>query len=106
MVFVICFIKYFVYILSFSPTDLINSIIHEHSYSIPIIQCMLGQRWHNVDPAFNSLECFSYVCSICACLVLSVSSSSSCPERLRLVIVVLPGLFSYLFYSLSYDPHY
>ena len=36
----------------------------------------------------------SYVCSICACLVLSVSSSW---EGLRLVTVVLPGLFSYLF---------
>ena len=28
-----------------------------------------------------NLFCFSYVCSICACLVLSVSSSSWCLER-------------------------
>ena len=39
-------------------------------------------------------ESFLYVCSICFCFVLSISSSSWC---LGLVIVVLPGLFSYLF---------
>ena len=38
---------------------------------------------------------FSCVCSICACLVLSVSSCVW--EGLRLVIVVLPRLCSYLF---------
>ena len=43
--------------------------------------------------------CCSCVCSICACLVLSVSSFSSCLrilDGLRLVIVALTGLFSYL----------
>ena len=40
-----------------------------------------------------------YICSICACLDLSVSSSShGVCEGLRLVIVALPGLFSYLFF--------
>ena len=36
---------------------------------------------------------FSYVCSICACLVFSVSSSSSCLGW----AAAFPGLFSYLF---------
>ena len=35
----------------------------------------------------------------CACLVLSVSSSYCVWERLRFVIAVLPGLFSYLFFK-------
>ena len=39
-------------------------------------------------------KCFSYVCSVCACLDLSVSSFS---WGLRFMIVALPGLFSYLF---------
>ena len=43
------------------------------------------------------LYCFSYVCSICACLDLSVSSSSGVWEGLRFVIVALLGLFPYLF---------
>ena len=34
---------------------------------------------------------FSYVCSICDCLVLSVSSSSWCLEGQRFVIVAYPG---------------
>ena len=42
---------------------------------------------------------FSYVCSICACLVLSVSSFSCVWEGLRFVIVALPGLFSYLYFE-------
>ena len=41
-----------------------------------------------------SEESFLYVCSIRSCLGLSISSSSWC---LGLVIVALPGLFSYLF---------
>ena len=41
-------------------------------------------------------KCFSYVCSICACLVLSVFSSFCAWEGLSFVIVALPGLFSYL----------
>ena len=41
--------------------------------------------------------CFSCVCWVCACLGLSVSSSSWDLGGLRFVIVALPGLFSYLF---------
>ena len=44
-----------------------------------------------------NLSAFSYVCSICACLVLSVSSSSWGLGRAAVVIVALPGLLSYLF---------
>ena len=48
------------------------------------------------------LGAFFYVCSVCACLDLSVSSSSlglwgARGEGLRFVVVALPGLFSYLF---------
>ena len=38
---------------------------------------------------------------ICTCLDLSVSSSSVVWEGLRFVIVALPGLFSYLFFSME-----
>ena len=51
-------------------------------------------------PRLGKRECFSYVCSICACLDLSVSSSLVW-EGLRFVIVALPGLFSYLFLTAS-----
>ena len=44
-----------------------------------------------------------YVCSICACLVLSVSSSS---WYLGFVIVALVGLFSYLFLVYSVEKSY
>ena len=46
-------------------------------------------------PRLGKRECFSYVCSSCACLDLSVSSSSCVWEGLRFMIVALPGLFSY-----------
>ena len=42
-------------------------------------------------------RCFSHVCSICACLVLSVSSSSWCLGRAGFVIMAFPRLFSYPF---------
>ena len=41
----------------------------------------------------------SYVCSVCACLDLSVSSSSWGLGGAACVIVALHGLFSYLFWS-------
>ena len=41
---------------------------------------------------------FLYVFSICACLVLSVSSSSWCLGRAAVVIMALPGLLSYHFF--------
>ena len=44
-----------------------------------------------------NLSALSYVCSVCACLDLSVSSSSWGLEGLRFVIVALSGLFSYFF---------
>ena len=46
-------------------------------------------------------ECFSYVCSICAFLVLSVSSSSWCLGRAAVCDCALPGLFPYLFYHIN-----
>ena len=42
---------------------------------------------------------FVRVCSICACLVLSVSLPLGVWEGLRFVIVALPGLFSYPFFG-------
>ena len=44
-----------------------------------------------------NLSAFPYVCSICACLVLSVSSSSWCLGRAAVCDCGTPGLFSYFF---------
>ena len=57
----------------------------------------LGEERANLSVCFF----FLCVCSICACLVLSVSSSSWCPGRAAFVIVALLGLFSYLFYYIK-----
>ena len=43
--------------------------------------------------------CFSYICSICARLVLSVSSSSWCLGRAAVCDCGTPGFFSYPFYA-------
>ena len=43
-----------------------------------------------------------FVRSVCACLDLSVSSSSWDLGRAGFVIVALPGLFSYLFFMYIY----
>ena len=48
---------------------------------------------------------FSCVCSVCACLDLSVSSSSWGLEGLRFVVVALPGFFSYLFSLWNHKAH-
>ena len=42
-------------------------------------------------------QCFSYVCSICVCLVLSVSSSSFCLGWAAACDCGTPWIFSYLF---------
>ena len=50
---------------------------------------------------------YMYVCSNCACLVLSVSSSTWCLGGAAFVIVALSGLFSYLFFQLVHSTcHY
>ena len=45
-----------------------------------------------------NLSAFTYVCSIYACLVLSVSSSSWCLGRAAVCNCGIPWTFSYLFY--------
>ena len=45
----------------------------------------------------GSSWCFSCVCLVCICFILCISSSSYVWGGLRLVIVALPGLFSYLY---------
>ena len=49
--------------------------------------------------------CFSYFCSICACLVLSVSSFSSCFERLRFIIEDFSLTFDYFCHCMSLHVH-
>ena len=52
------------------------------------------------------LVCFAYVCSVCACLDLSVSSSSLGLGRAAVCDVALRGLFSYLLWICRFPlPH-
>ena len=53
----------------------------------------------------GSFGAFRTFFSICACLVLSVSSFLGVWEGLRFVIMALPGLFSYLFFVLHTISH-
>ena len=61
----------------------------------------LAFRWARFCSASLIRWMFSYVCSICACLVLSVASSSWCLGRGN-VILALPGLFSYLLWRFPF----
>ena len=50
----------------------------------------------------RELMCFSYVCSVCACLDLSVSSSSWGLGRAAVCDCGTPLIFSYLFFITNY----
>ena len=55
--------------------------------------------WHQIRKQIAIIQGNFRFCSICACLDMSVSSSSWCLGRAAFVIVALPGLFSYLSFS-------
>ena len=64
-------------------------------YFVLVFFSPFGIAITSVGEETATLSVFSYVCSICACLLLSVSSW--CQGRAPFCDCKLPGLFSYLF---------